>query len=156
MTPGGKGSPKRPREMPAGAGKCAVLSMGAHRAVIVFSEDRAPETCNRIWRSLPLQGPLSHAKFAGEELVFMIPLVMDAECLKATIEPGDVLYYPVQQTVCLFYGEAIEPFGPGPFPFIGRILEGWSALKEMARRVRRSGGGWAELRRLQTARGARR
>ncbi len=127
------------------AEKRAVLSMGSLRAVIGLSEDKAPQTCTRIWRSLPLQGPLSHAKFAGEEVVFMIPLVMEAEYLKSTIEPGDVLYYPVQQTICLFYGEAIEPFGQGPFPFIGRILEGRSALSEMARRVRHSGWSPAEL-----------
>ncbi|MBW2472556.1 MAG: DUF3830 family protein, partial [Deltaproteobacteria bacterium] len=77
------------------------IRSGKQKAVIELFEDRAPRTAKKIGRLLPIEVPLCHAKFAGDEIMFMIPAVIDPEFYKSTIEPGDVLYYPIQQTICL-------------------------------------------------------
>jgi len=117
-------------------GKRAALQVGPYQAIIELFEDRAPRTVSKIWQLLPLEVPLSHAKFAGDELMFMIPRVLEPEWFKQTIEPADVFYYPVQQTVCLFFGQKILPFGAGPFNAIGRISDGLSDLAIVAGLIR--------------------
>ncbi|UCD82693.1 MAG: DUF3830 family protein [Desulfobacterales bacterium] len=119
--------------------KSAALQVGPYQATIELFEDRAPRTVAKIWQLLPLDVPLSHAKFAGDELMFMIPLVLEPEWFKQTIETADVLYYPIQQTVCLFFGSKIVPFGAGPFNAIGRISAGLADLTTVAELIRQEG-----------------
>jgi hypothetical protein len=126
-------------------GKKVELRIRDQKAVIELFQDQAPLSCEKIWRLLPIRGPLCHAKFAGDELMFMIPAVMEPEFFKETIETGDVLYYPVQQTICLFYGKNIVPFGAGPFNAIGRITEGLANLAQLAKLITQKGFQWAQL-----------
>jgi hypothetical protein len=116
--------------------KRAALQIGPYQAIIELFEDRAPKTVANIWQLLPMEVPLSHAKFAGDELMFVIPRVLEPEWFKQTIEPADVFYYPIQQTVCLFFGQTILPFGTGPFNAIGRISDGLADLATVAGLIR--------------------
>ena len=77
--------------------------------------------------------------------MFMIPAVIDPEFYKSSIEPGDVLYYPIQQTICLFFSDHIVPFGLGPFNVIGKITEGTADLKQLADRITAEGSQWAQF-----------
>jgi hypothetical protein len=77
--------------------------------------------------------------------MFMIPAVIEPEFFKASIEPGDVLYYPIQQTICLFFGDHIVPFGQGPFNTIGRIAEGNADLGQLADLIANEGFQWAQF-----------
>jgi hypothetical protein len=129
--------------------KKTLLSIGKHNAGIELFEDRAPQATLQIWNLLPIQVPLCHAKFAGDELMFMIPAVMEPEFFKETIEAADVLYYPIQQTICLFYGKNIVPFGSGPFNAIGRITEGLADLAQLAELIIQKGFQWAHLTKSQ-------
>ena len=121
------------------------IRSGKLKAAIELFEDHAPRTAQKIWRLLPITVPLCHAKFAGDELMFMIPAVIEPECFKPSIEPGDVLYYPIQQTICLFFGDHIVPFGQGPFNSIGKIVEGMADLAQLAELIAHEGFQWAQF-----------
>jgi len=114
-------------------------------AVIELFEDHAPRTAQKISRLLPITVPLCHAKFAGDELMFMIPAVIEPEFFKPSIEAGDVLYYPIQQTICLFFSDHILPFGQGPFNTIGKIVEGMTDLAQLAEFIAQEGFQWAQF-----------
>ena len=121
------------------------IQSGKQKAVIELFEDRAPQTTQKIRQLLPITVPLCHAKFAGDELMFMIPAVIEPEFFKPSIEPGDVLYYPIQQTICLFFGDHIVPFGQGPFNTIGRIAAGSADLEQLADLIANEGFQWAQF-----------
>ncbi len=129
--------------------KYAEIKLGNRRATIEFLEDQAPKSVEKIWELLPLEIPLCHAKFAGDELMFMIPLVMDAEAAKDKLESGDIVYYPIQQTLCLFFSDSIRQFGSGPINIVARITDGFEDLKEMAQDILRDGFQWAEFTKKQ-------
>lgn len=121
------------------------IRSGKLKATIELFEDRVPQAVQRIRPLLPTAVPLCHAKFAGDELMFMIPAVIEPENFKSSIESGDVLYYPIQQTICLFYGDHIVPFGQGPFNAIGRIVDGRADLEQLAETIVRQGFQWAQF-----------
>ena len=121
------------------------LRSGKQKAVIELFEDSAPRTVQKVSRLLPIAVPLCHAKFAGDELMFMIPAVIEPEFFKPSIEAGDVLYYPIQQTICLFFSDHIVPFGQGPFNTIGKITEGAADLTQLADLIAHEGFQWARF-----------
>lgn len=121
------------------------IHSGRQKALIELFEDRAPRTTQKILDLLPITVPLCHAKFAGDELMFMIPSVIEPEFFKPSIEPGDILYYPIQQTICLFFGDHIVPFGQGPFNAIGKITEGTADLEQLADLIAQKGFQWAQF-----------
>ena len=77
--------------------------------------------------------------------MFMIPAVVEPENFKSSIATGDVLYYPIQQTICLFFGDHIVRFGQGPFNTIGRIVDGKADLKQLGEIIVREGFQWARF-----------
>jgi hypothetical protein len=85
------------------------LTIGAHRIRAELLEDRAPRICQAFRACLPLDSFAVHAKFAGQELIAMVPFVAADENPATSVAPGDIAYYPSRQTLCLFYGE-IMPF----------------------------------------------
>ena len=121
------------------------IRSGNLRASIELFADRVPQTVQKIRPLLPTTVPLCHAKFAGDELMFMIPAVIEPENFKSAIETGDVLYYPIQQTICLFFGDHIVPFGQGPFNAIGKIVDGKADLQQLAETIVRQGFQWARF-----------
>ena len=121
------------------------IRSGKQKAVIELFEDHAPRTTQKILGLLPITVPLCHAKFAGDELMFMIPAVIEPEFFKPTIESGDVLYYPIQQTICLFFSDHIVPFGQGPFNAVGKITEGTADLEQLADLIAHEGFQWAQF-----------
>ena len=93
------------------------MHFGGRSCVIELLDEEAPETIRGISSLLPLQTMLAHAKFAGEEVMFMVPRLFRRENIVGSVSPGDVAYYPDRQTVCIFYGGIV------PFAQVGLI--GW-------------------------------
>ncbi len=104
-------------------------------------ESAAPNICAKFRSALPVQSFCVHAKFAGRELIIMVPFFAEAENEVLNVKPGDIGYYPGRQTICIFYGDT-TPFGkvsvfarltgsPGEvFPVGDEILEkGWLPAK---------------------------
>jgi hypothetical protein len=86
------------------------IVVGNERAVFDLLDGDAPRVCDAFVRSLPVDSFSVHAKFAGDELIVMVPFFEDPENEIFWVKPGDVGYYPGRQTICLFYGTT-EPFG---------------------------------------------
>ena len=86
------------------------IRVGEDVAGAELLDDAAPEICKAFYDALPVQGFCVHAKFAGEELILMLPFYTGAENEILDVAPGDIGYYPGRQTACMFYG-ATEPFG---------------------------------------------
>ena len=85
------------------------VTIGGSAVRVVLLEDAAPRICSAFRASLPLDSFAVHAKFAGEELIAMLPFYEGPENEVPSVAPGDIGYYPARQTLCLFYGE-IMPF----------------------------------------------
>jgi hypothetical protein len=87
-----------------------ILNIGGTKAVAELLEREAPEITRRFWDSLPVDGFGVHAKFAGQELIVMVPFYAEPENEILDVQPGDIGYYPGRQTICIFYGDT-TPFG---------------------------------------------
>jgi hypothetical protein len=86
------------------------IEVGGRTAVADLLEEQAPTVAGRFWDSLPLDSFAIHAKFAGGEMIVMVPFYADPEHEVLDVQAGDIGYFPDMQTICLFYGE-VTPFG---------------------------------------------
>lgn len=118
------------------------MHIGDRSCAIDLLEAWAPQSCAGLKQVLPLKTILGHAKFAGEEVIFMVPRLFERENIVNSVSPGDVGYYPDRQTICIFYG-AIVPFAH--VGLIGRVSEGLELLREIAPAV------WTEPRFIEIA-----
>ena len=85
------------------------LTIGGRSVRVLLLDADAPRICSAFRACLPLDSFAVHAKFAGEELIAMLPFYEGPENEVRSVAPGDIGYYPARQTLCLFYGE-IMPF----------------------------------------------
>jgi hypothetical protein len=117
-------------------GREFVIEVGGLQAVAELTDDAAPRLCEEFWSDLPVESFATHAKFAGEELIVMIPGLYESENEILEVIAGDIGYYPGRQTVCLFYGE-ITPFGK--VSRFARVTENLAALAKGGETIRRVG-----------------
>src|SRR4030042_3036280 len=108
------------------------VSLGDQICTMRLLLDKAPRLCQSFSSLLPITSFAIHAKFAGDEFYFMVPELWEAENVVSSVEPGDVVYYPDRQTVCIFYGE-IVPFGAAGL--FGKIVDGLAGLKGTGQRM---------------------
>src|SRR5690349_21570505 len=74
------------------------MVVGNERVVCDFLSDEAPRVAGRMAQSLPVDSFAVHAKFAGDELIVMVPFFEDPQNEIFWVKPGDVGYYPGRQT----------------------------------------------------------
>lgn len=97
--------------------------------------EAAPSVAAMLRHALPVRTFATHAKFAGHELILMLPFWTEAENFirpEGNVE-GDVCFYPGRQTLCIFYGH-VTPFGK-PGNVLARLVEGEDAMRRAARAV---------------------
>jgi Uncharacterized conserved protein len=75
-----------------------------------YLTDKAPDICNAMDDCLPADCQAIHAKFAGREIIIMVPFYSEPANEILDVKPGDIGYYPGRQTICVFYGDTM-PFG---------------------------------------------
>jgi hypothetical protein len=97
-----------------------------------FFEEKAPGICGKMEACLPLKSVALHAKFAGQELIVMVPFYSEPENEILNVASGDVGYYPGRQTICIFYGNTV-PFGK--VSVFAKIEGGLDILKEAGERI---------------------
>lgn len=107
-----------------------MLKVGEQTAVAELLEDAAPRVAQTFWDSLPVDSFSIHAKFAGGEMIVMLPFYRDAENEVLEVQAGDVAYFPDMQTMCVFYDD-VTPFGY--VSVFARIVEGLPGLNRTAR-----------------------
>jgi len=67
------------------------------RCVARLLDEEAPKTCEAVWRALPREGPVYHAKYASNEIYTLVPAFAEVEPGREnrTLVPtaGDILYF---------------------------------------------------------------
>ncbi len=119
------------------------VKIGGRTVTAELLEDKAPHVSAAFADSLPCDSFSTHAKFAGEELIIMVPFYADAENEILNVKPGDIGYYPGRQTICIFYGD-ITPFGR--VSLFARVVDGLPACKAAGKKILRSGPIKAQIR----------
>lgn len=123
-----------------------VINVAGTRVVAELLEREAPVLSQCMWENLPVESFSVHAKFAGRELIVMVPFYAEAENEILNVQPGDVAYYPGRQTICIFYGDT-QPFGH--VSVFARIVERLDDLKATGDRLIRAGILPARLERIE-------
>ena len=122
-----------------------VINVGGTRAIAELLEQEAPTLSRCIWENLPFDSFGVHAKFAGREMIVMVPFYSDPENEILDVQPGDIGYYPGRQTICIFYGDT-TPFGY--VSVFARIVERLDDLRATGDRLLRAGILPAKLERI--------
>jgi hypothetical protein len=86
------------------------IEIDGTRLTAELLEQEAPRLAQRFWECLPVTSFGVHAKFAGQEMIVMVPFFAEPEHEILEVKPGDIGYYPGRQTICIFYGDTM-PFG---------------------------------------------
>ena len=108
------------------------IKFEGHKIVCDLMDEDAPETCAKLWDTLPVKSVTTNAKFVGDELIVMVPFMAEKENQLKDVGKGDVGYYPLQQTLCIFYGELL------PFGFcniVAKVTEGLEGLASVSQQV---------------------
>jgi hypothetical protein len=113
-----------------------VIDIGGTSVVAELLEEEAPTLAGRMWEHLPLESFSVHAKFAGQEMIVMVPFYSEPENEILDVKPGDIGYYPGRQTICIFYGDT-TPFGN--VSVFARIVERLDDLRATGDRLLRAG-----------------
>jgi hypothetical protein len=106
-------------------GRRFTIEVGNAVAVCELLEEEAPSICQAFWDNLPVTGFTMNAKFAGQELIVMLPFFAEPENEILDVVAGDIGYYPGRQTACIFYGETM-PFGK--VSVYAKVVEGLERL----------------------------
>lgn len=113
------------------------ITLGDQVAFARLLYDKAPKTCRLVEEYSPLRGRLNHAKVCKNEVFFQAPFFMDEKENPVLPGPGDIGFWAVRQTICLWYGETF-PLGPtNLFAQVTKNLDGLA--KECAKSWQRQG-----------------
>jgi len=77
----------------------------------------APRTVDAILMRLPIEG---RAALWKEEVYFEIPIKMGEEKAKATVDKGTIAFWPMGNSLCIFYGET-QPYSP--VNIVGKVVK---------------------------------
>lgn len=126
-------------------GRRFAIQVGEALAVAELLDNDAPNICRAFWDSLPVNGFTMNAKFAGQELIVMLPFFAEPENEILDVVAGDIGYYPGRQTACIFYGETM-PFGK--VSVYAKVVEGLDQLLRVSPEVVAKGSVPIGLRRI--------
>jgi hypothetical protein len=122
------------------------ITVGGRTAVAELLDD-APAIARTFWEHLDLDSFAIHAKFAGGELIVMVPFMAESENEVLDVQPGDIGYFPDMQTICLFYGE-VTPFGE--VSVFARVVDGLEQMQRAGADLLTAPSAPAQLRRAAT------
>jgi hypothetical protein len=112
------------------------LKIGGHTITAELLDTKAPKVARAFADCLPCESFSTHAKFAGEELIIMVPVYCNAENEILNVKAGDIGFYPGRQTICIFYGD-VTPFGK--VSVFAKVVDGLPALKQVGQKILKSG-----------------
>jgi hypothetical protein len=99
--------------------------------IALAAELNESKTARLVWDALPIE---ANGQTWGEEVYFKIPVDADLEEPRATVEPGDLGYWPTGHAFCIFYGKtpasADDDIVPAsPVDVIGRVTSDLAILE---------------------------
>jgi hypothetical protein len=99
--------------------------------IVLDAELNESKTARLVYEALPLEAV---GRTWGEEIYFRIPVDAQLETPRATVELGDIGYWPDGHAFCIFYGKTpvsgdrdIVP--ASPVDVVGRVTSDVSVLK---------------------------
>lgn len=114
------------------------ISIGTQRAVAELLDETSPHTCGLLWDSFPLRSVVNHAKIAGAEFFCFVPIRAELESPVVAQECGNIGYYPLRQTLCVFYEDMP---GAGQVTPVARVVENLRGIIDEGRNAWRRQGG---------------
>ncbi|MBN2441565.1 MAG: DUF3830 family protein [Spirochaetales bacterium] len=87
------------------------ITIGNEIVKAKFLDKEAPNVCNVIREHCPLEGKLNHAKICNNEVFFQVPFFMDEKENFKLPEVGEIGFWNVRQTICIWYDD-MKPLGP--------------------------------------------
>ena len=90
-----------------------------------FFRFAAPRTADALIKRLPIQG---RAVIYGEEVYFQVPVKAPGENPRSSVEVGTIGYWPMGDSVCVFFGPT-KPYSP--VNLLGRITEGLELFRKV-------------------------
>lgn len=118
------------------------------RTAVAELLDDAPAIARTFSEHLDLDSFAVHAKFAGGEIIVMLPFIADSENEVLDVQPGDIGYFPDMQTICLFYGD-VTPFGK--VSVFARVVEGLEQMQQVGADLLTTPSASVQLRRVAPA-----
>lgn len=118
-------------------------------------DDKAPRTCELVWRMLPVTAHFHHAIYSGAELAMVLPeyhplqqenatsCVLPWEIGFASLRAAD--YFEVEEDfseICFFYDRGSVPSmaeGPVRVNLFANFVSGHGELRELCFRMRKEG-----------------
>lgn len=135
---------KPPRAGSRGERKISI-QVGSEKATAVLLDKQAPKTCEAVWRLLPYETDAHHSRVCSNEIIFMMPAMVDAE--NPTVpKVGDIGYWTVRQCVNIWY-DTMTPLGPTNL--FARIVENLEGFRTEAKKVWGSPGGTVRVERVR-------
>ncbi len=86
--------------------KFAIVSTGQAEGELI--RHLAPRTVDAIAKKLPIEG---RAALWKEEVYFEVPVKIGEEKPKPKVEKGDIAFWPMGSSICVFYGGS-QPYSP--------------------------------------------
>lgn len=78
---------------------------------------KSPRTTDAILKALPIEGM---SALYQEEVYFDIPIKMGNEKSIATVQKGDLAFWPMGSAICIFWGDT-QPYSP--VNLIGKVTK---------------------------------
>ena len=99
--------------------------------IVLDAELNDSKTARLVWEVLPFE---ANGRTWGDEIYFKIPVDAGLEAPQATVDIGDIAYWPTGHAFCIFYGKTpasgeddIVP--ASPVDVIGRVTSDVTVLK---------------------------
>lgn len=107
------------------------VNINGKKAKIELNSKIAPNTIEKIKSILPQKIFLHYAKFAGEEVFGILPVMipMENKTNVNNLEKGSVVYYPERQFFCIFYGDIQDE--DANVTVIGKLVADKNFINEM-------------------------
>ena len=117
-------------------GQRIAMEINGKSVIAELLDKKAPNVVAAFEACLPCETFSTHAKFAGDELIVMVPFYCQPENEILNVKPGDIGFYPGRQTICIFYGDT-APFGK--VSVFAKIVKGLHHLKPAGQKILKHG-----------------
>ena len=108
------------------------IKIGGEIVKAELQEKEAPQTCRIIKEFAPLEGKLTHAKICDHEVYFQVPFFIDEKENPKIPKVGDIGFWNVRQTICIWY-DNMQPLGPTNL--FARITDNLEGFQREAQKV---------------------
>jgi hypothetical protein len=111
-----------------------IIQLGDETWEVELLWDKAPNICKAIWSCLPQESFATGSKVCSNEIMFMLPLVMEGENMEWP-RIGDVGWFTKRSQINIWYNDP-GPLGPlGRTALFGRVTKNLKGIEKEADRI---------------------